>query len=448
MRQKETKWIFRWKNWLAPTTAPGVWKRKEGGHLVRARVVDPTTAAKREIKKVLPEADLLEAVRWLEQEKRRIRAGLVQAPRPKQRFCDFAVSLLETKIRTREIISPKGKQKWENVLAHLIGGTDGTSARKHVNGFGEMFVDKITAAHVEAWREEISDLIAAGDYAPTTCNAWLAILQVIMKAAKRQFRLTDLATDGVKKFDTSEHHTYTDEEPNALLPAEVPAFMEKMRELFPQFFAMFVLGLVTGLRPSTLRALRRCGPEADVLWEQRRLLVRRSQTIGDPIRTTKNKRRYAVDLPDEVMSVLKWHVDTQLRTPEQQESELLFPAVNGKFRSPSVLNAPLADVSNELGLGKKFTQRGLRRTYNDLARAVNVNGLVVRSISGHLTESMQHHYSSVSPDEQRASIAKVFSLAQARARREGDGEASSDAGGGAPGGAPSPEHHQKSERAG
>ena len=148
------------------------------------------------------------------------------------------------------------------------------------------------------------------------------------------------------------------------------------------------------------------------------------------------------------MSVLKWHVETQLRTPEQQESELLFPAVNGTFRSPSVLNAPLADVSAEIGLGKKFTQRGLRRTYNDLARAVNVDGLVVRSISGHLTESMQHHYSSVSPDEQRASIAKVFSLAQARAKKEGEPETSDALYGGAPGGAPASEHHQKSERAG
>jgi len=63
------------------------------------------------------------------------------------------------------------------------------------------------------------------------------------------------------------------------------------------------------------------------------------------------------------MDVLSWHVDTQPKTPEQQDSDLLFPAVNGKFRSPLVLNKPLANVAAELGLGKQVTQRALRRTF-------------------------------------------------------------------------------------
>jgi hypothetical protein len=32
------------------------------------------------------------------------------------------------------------------------------------------------------------------------------------------------------------------------------------------------------------------------------------------------KRRYPIHLPDEAMRVLQWHVDTQLVTPEMQES--------------------------------------------------------------------------------------------------------------------------------
>lgn len=86
-----------------------------------------------------------------------------------------------------------------------------------------------------------------------------------MKAAKRRFAIPFLATEDVKDFDTSEHATYTEEEPNALTPEEVPAFLAMMRELYPQHYAMTFLGLVTGLRPSTLRPLRRRGPEADVV---------------------------------------------------------------------------------------------------------------------------------------------------------------------------------------
>lgn len=88
----------------------------------------------------------------------------------------------------------------------------------------------------------------------------------------------------------------------------------------------------------------------------------------------------------------------------------MFPAVNGKFRSPSVLDRPLDDVALELGLEKKITQRALRRTFNDLARAAEVNDVVTRSISGHLTERMQQHHSSVNAGEQREALAKVIRL--------------------------------------
>ena len=276
-----------------------------------------------------------------------------------------------------------------------------------------MFVDKIASAHIEVWKEEVAELIGAGDYAPTTANGWLAILRVIMKAAKRQFALPTLATEGVEGFDESEHSTYSEEEPNALLPHEVPLFLAKLRQMHPAHFAMVYLGLVTGLRPSSLRPLRRRGDEPDVRWEIGRLLVRRSHTYQDEtMRTTKQKRRYAIDLPPEAVEVLRWHVDTQLRTPEQQDSELLFPATTGGFRSSCVLNKPLAEVADELELGKKITQRALRRTFNDLARAAAVSDLVTRSISGHQTERMQHPYSTVNGGEQRAALTKVIALLQ------------------------------------
>jgi len=38
--------------------------------------------------------------------------------------------------------------------------------------------------------------------------------------------------------------------------------------------------------------------------------------------------------------------------------------------------------------GLEFTQRGMRRTYNDLSRAANVKPEIIRSISGHHTEQM------------------------------------------------------------
>jgi integrase len=243
-------------------------------------------------------------------------------------------------MNTGEVRSAKGREKWRGVLEHLIGGTEGKTSGLFVSGFGEFFIDKLDVPHVESWREGMGTLIRAGDYSPTTVNGWLAVLRVIMKAAKREFRLPHLATDDVKNFDTSELETYSEEEPNTLLPDEVPVFLDAMRRLYPHHYAMAYIGLITGLRPSSLRPLRRAGAESDVLWDNSRLLVRRSQTVGDEVmKTTKQKKRYGIELPKEAMDVLRWHIETQLTTPEQRDSELLFPAVNGGFRSRSAVFA-------------------------------------------------------------------------------------------------------------
>ncbi|HKY36274.1 MAG TPA: hypothetical protein VJN18_10065 [Polyangiaceae bacterium] len=138
-------------------------------------------------------------------------------------------------------------------------------------------------------------------------------------------------------------------------------------------------------------------------------------TLGDEVmNTTKQRVKYRIHLPEEAIKVLRWHVETQLETAEMRESELLFPAITGGYRSPSVLNKPFEEVSRAIGLRQRFTQRGLRRTFNDLARAAQVEGVVTKSISGHVTDRMRERYSTVAPIEQRASIARVIDFAQAR----------------------------------
>jgi len=182
------KWIKRWKSWLAPTRVPGVWKRKEGGHLVRARVTEPTTGMLKEIKRVLPKADLATAYKWLEDEKARVRAGVDLEKRPKLRFADYATSLLERKIQTGDIRSPKGQERWSNTLVQLIAGTS-LDEQIVVAGLGELFMDQIRAQHVETWKAGIVQLINGGQYSSHTANGWLSILRVIDRTAKRDLRL-------------------------------------------------------------------------------------------------------------------------------------------------------------------------------------------------------------------------------------------------------------------
>jgi len=57
------------------------------------------------------------------------------------------------------------------------------------------------------------------------------------------------------------------------------------------------------------------------------------------------------------------------------------------------------------------TPKAMRRTFQDLARRAAVDGLVQRSICGHLTEEMTERYSSVAQAEVQAALGKVVSLA-------------------------------------
>jgi hypothetical protein len=70
----------------------------------------------------------------------------------------------------------------------------------------------------------------------------------------------------------------------------------------------------------------------------------------------------------------------------------------------------------------------MRRTFQDLARQAQVKDIVTRAISGHATDQMQRHYSTVNQREMEESIGKVISLAGARqlleasrARKEASG---------------------------
>jgi hypothetical protein len=62
------------------------------------------------------------------------------------------------------------------------------------------------------------------------------------------------------------------------------------------------------------------------------------------------------------------------------------------------------------GREEEVHARGMRRTFNDLARLANVEAVVTKSISGHKTERMREHYSSVQPSEQRESIGRLLRL--------------------------------------
>ena len=448
MRRRPT-WVLKFNIWVAPEAIrPGVWKRRDGGFLVRKRFRHKRTGKRDEIRRVLsdindPDLALAELIKLVDQaqEGREPKSAAQEIPS----LIDYALSLFERKCTDRSLKSAKAIKRWSSVIElHLAPAK-----------FAQLLLDQIQKLDIEEERTKWAALVEAGQYSPVTVNDWLSILRTIFNQAVADYRLDHNPVMHVEDLDTSEHRTYTKEQPNSLTADEVPAFIRTMLDRWPQHFAMTALGYGAGLRPSHMRPLRRRGPETDVLWEVGLLLIRRSQTYGGKsvgsivLERTKTAQDQEIGLPEDLLAILEWHVRRLEQAPLTiKTSDLLFPSATGSFRSPSCLDKPFADVCEHLRVQtlwvwsvqllmvfvlelpetalrtskrpfkKRITPRGMRRTFKDLARAAKVQKVVELSVSGHADEKMDRIYSTVTAEEQRQELAKIVSLAGYRAALE------------------------------
>jgi len=340
----------------------------------------------REILPTINEGNAAEAYLRVQEEVSRVRTCLDEESQPTRiHFLEYCASLFERKVRTGKIKSAKSREKW----AFMI--------KLHLNPrFGNYYLDAIRRKDIQEWVDEMAEEIDAETLHPGTANDRLNMLRRILGAATEEYRWERSPMHGIENFDTSEHPTYTHEEPNSLLVEEVPRFLATMRNLYPQHYAMTTLGFATGLRPSSLRPLRRRGADADVKWDEGVLLVRRSHTVGDEVmERTKTGKNQTIYLPTELVEILRSHVEYHIDDGIAAFSDLLFPSEVGSYVTRSVLDKPFRRVAKELKLTKTVTPRAMRRTYQDLARAAKVHDFVTRAISGHATEEMQRPISDV-----------------------------------------------------
>jgi hypothetical protein len=95
-----------------------------------------------------------------------------------------------------------------------------------------------------------------------------------------------------------------------------------------------------------------------------------------------------------------------------------FAAFGAAAYLPIVLLKPFREVLRVLKCDLRIAPRGMRRTFQDIARRANVHDLVTRAISGHATEEMHHHYSTAQLDEMRVGVGRVASLLTAAAAND------------------------------
>jgi hypothetical protein len=366
-----------------------------------------------------PNVTIWDAIRvrdQLRQEGRDRAAGKIRST---PLWSDYAVSLLEAKVAEGKLKSSKSRERWANVLKRLLPV------------FGRLHVDELRTADLVGWRDQVARWMRDGmpstrksdqgksrlvTLSPVTANGWISILKVICAAMAKHYELARDPSKPIEYFPTA--RTYTREQPNALTGEQMPLFLAKMKERHREHYAMTFLGFVIGARPSTLRPLRRSGSEVDVLWNDGIVLLRRSNPAGDEIiDQTKTGLDQDIPLPPAAMRVLRDHV-AALPPGPMRDSIFLFPSTTGGMRSRSTLDKPFRDVLKTLGWTVRLTPRGMRRTFQDLARQADVHDVVTRAISGHQTERMQRHYSTAQREEMRAAVGKVISIATARQLRQ------------------------------
>jgi len=108
---------------------------------------------------------------------------------------------------------------------------------------------------------------------------------------------------------------------------------------------------------------------------------------------------------------LRLEKDGVLQHPKAAlQNPLMFPSKVGTLSTPNTLDKAFATCKEAAGITKRFTIHGLRYTFTDLVRRPNVDAVVRRALTGHVTEEMQRHYSTVGIDEKRAAIAGVLRL--------------------------------------
>jgi integrase len=387
-------------NWMAgwrPTRSPGIFEGRSG-YRVRVRAIDSRTGTLKEVNRTYDKISLKEAV--AKQAELREELLLVEG-RDRPRVGAFAKSWLELKAIS---LDARTLRQYASVLEDHV-----------LPVLGDFFLDAVR-------REDVQALVNRGlrkGYGVRTVHGWFRVLRTMYRDAMAE---QDLPRDPTMRIVFPEASEKDD--PNALCAEELRGFLDAMRVHHPQHFGLVAVLAFTGLRFCHASALR---------WEDMDeqagvLRIRRKQVLGLVGQVSRKKRApKEIPLAAELTVILKDHRQRLLESQAPGFAEgWMFPSEVGTLRSPSSVKKAWLHCIKVAGIKGHFTVHGLRRTFNDLTRRAGVDAVVIRSLTGHVTEQMREHYSSVALDEKRAAVAGVLKLVS--------GPGSGDSGGDTKGG--------------
>lgn len=370
---------------------PGIEELSDGRKRIRVRAVNPKTGRMQEVDKLI-HGTLTDAVKLREQWRDEIRNADQVAKPQTLRF--FLVSWLRSRALSVKLSTAT---TYAESLAHYV-----------LPYFGDFYVDKITDADVKAWQITLRKDLEAG-----TVNGALIMLRMVLADAAAEFHLSHNPAARVKRLPVRK---FTDEEPNLLSAEELGLVLAAFREYKPKHYPLALTLALTGLRYGEATALK----WSDLDEEAGVIRVRRAQWKG-VVDTTKTGSVRSVPLVPELAVVLREHrAATAASGLSALDSDWVFPAKDGGLLPKVWLRWALISVLDKVGIKKRVSTHGFRRTFNNLSRQV-AGEIITRSITGHVTTAMTEHYSHVGSQEKLAAAGSIVRMVMGTDTEEKNG---------------------------
>jgi integrase len=190
-----------------------------------------------------------------------------------------------------------------------------------------------------------------------------------------------------------------------LCPSELSRFLQAMRRKRPGSFALATTLALTGARFCHVSALK----WGDLDWTQLIVRFRRKQVRGrvGPISRKKPAPKEVPMLTDLGRVLLAHGRRLGKLGYDVGSDDWVFPSRKGTLRTPASLVNAFRGALKEAGIDKRITPHKLRYCFNDVLRLAGVDSVTGRAITGHVTEEMRKHYSTVRLDEKRVAMDAV-----------------------------------------
>ncbi len=372
------------------TRYPGVQTIEKGIFRVRGRIIDPRSGLTKEVDRTVQAASAKEAAA--------IRTTLLnESTGPtatrRTRVREFGASWLESK---------------EGAVSDYTLEGYTLALEKHLFPvLGDYYYDAVGLLEVQDWVNRslaLKKQDGSPRFAVETVKDWFRVFRNMTRDAIAQLGLPRDPTLRVSFRDDSRSEDDGAKEDSTLSPEELPAFLEAMRNR-PSAYALASALAWTGQRFCHVSALK----WGDIDWGEMVIRFRRKQVRGvvGPI-TKKKPAPKMLPIMPELAEVLIAHGRRLAKLGYSVgDDDWVFPSQCKTLRTPASLVNAFKAALKAAKIKKRISPHKLRYCFNDCLRVAGIDLVTGRALTGHVTEDMQRHYSTVRIEEKRAAMEAV-----------------------------------------